>query len=77
MTSKPLDKRAMAVWRYYRKLINRAELARRLGLSPVSLHYWRVIPENRLKRVSKILGVPMEVLRPDLVDFLPDDPWET
>ena len=77
MANQNYDKRALAVWRYYRKLLNCAELARRLGISPVSIHYWRIVPEARLKRVSKILGVPMEVLRPDLADYLTEDPWET
>lgn len=76
MAKEKYDPRAAAVWSKYRELINRAELARRLGISNVSIHYWRVVPENRLMQVSKILGVSPETLRPDLSQFIPNDPWE-
>ena len=76
MAKENYDLRAVAVWAKYRELINRAELARRLGITGVSVHNWKIVPEQRLKKVSEILGVPMEVLRPDLDNFLPEDPWE-
>ena len=67
------DPRALAVWARYREIINRSELARRLGISPVSVHNWRVVPEARLKAVADIIGVQPERLRPDL--FPSDAPW--
>jgi len=76
MAKETYDLRAIAVWAKYRELINRAELARQLGISGVSVHNWKVVPEQRLQKVSDILGVAMETLRPDLVNFLPEDPWE-
>jgi hypothetical protein len=76
MAKETYDLRAVAVWARYRDLINRAELARQLGISGVSVHNWKIVPEQRLKKVSEILGVPMETLRPDLADFLTEDPWE-
>jgi len=68
------DPRAVAIWSRYRELINRAELARQIGISPVSIHNWRVVPEGRVHAVSKVLGVPADRLRPDLAPYL--DPWE-
>jgi len=71
------DPRALAVWSKYRVMVNRAELARRLGISGVSVHNWRVVPEHRLADVSHALGVPMDRLRPDLADNLPGpSPWD-
>lgn len=69
------DRRAVAIWRRYRKLINRAALARQLGITAVSIHMWTVVPEGRVVRVAQILGVEPEKLRPDLADFI-HDPWE-
>ena len=76
MSHETHNPRAIAVWAKYREIINRSELARRLGISSVSVHNWRVVPEPRLAKVSQILGVPMEVLRPDLAQFLVENPWE-
>jgi len=69
------DRRAVAVWGRYRRLINRAALARQLGISSVSIHQWTVVPENRVVSVARILGIEPERLRPDLADFI-HDPWE-
>jgi hypothetical protein len=74
--AKEADPRAVAVWSKYRELINRAELARRIGITSVSVHNWRVVPEGRLVAVSKVIGVPPERLRPDLAPYLSLDPWE-
>lgn len=73
MANEP-DPRAVSVWSRYREILNRSELARRLGISPVSVHNWRVVPEARLQAVADILGLPPERLRPDL--FPPTEaPW--
>lgn len=69
------DRRAVAVWRRYRKLINLAALARHLGITTSSVHLWTVVPEARVVRVAKIIGVEPEKLRPDIADFI-HDPWE-
>lgn len=73
--ARELDPRAIAVWTRYREILNRSELARRLGLSPVSVHNWKAVPITRLDAVSAATGIPAELLRPDL--FPADTPWET
>jgi hypothetical protein len=69
------NRRAELAWARYRDLLNRAELARRLGISPVSIHHWRVVPQARLAKVSQLLGVKPGRLRPDLYREKPE-PWD-
>lgn len=48
-----------------------ATLARELGVAEQSVHKWKQIPLERVFRVSAILRVPPESLRPD---FFAEDP---
>lgn len=41
-------------------------LAKQLGLSHVTLLRWKRIPYKRLADVSKVTGIPVDELRPDL-----------
>jgi transcriptional regulator with XRE-family HTH domain len=45
------------------------ELARALEVTPGAITQWAndKVPANRLFKVSKITGIPIEKLRPDLV----------
>ena len=45
---------------------NRAELARRLGLSRQAIAKWRRIPADQIIAVEAATGIPRETLRPDL-----------
>lgn len=71
--AKEPDLRAIEAWSYYREILNRSEIARRLGITPVAVHNWRVVPEARLQAVSDILGIPAKRLRPDLDPV--EAPW--
>lgn len=47
-----------------------AELARKLGLTRFAIHQWKLsgVPAERVPAVSRITGVPLHELRPDLFD---------
>lgn len=79
MRRKPDDPRAISAWSRYRKLLNLSALAREIGLSPVSVFNWRQVPENRVDVVSRVVGIPEHLLRPDLRKRQQDGllPWET
>lgn len=77
MSRKPDDPRAISAWSRYRKMLNLSALARELGISPVSVFNWRMVPDTRVEAVSRAVGIPVQQLRPDLrkrqADLLP---WE-
>lgn len=77
MSRKPDDPRALSAWARFRRVLNLSELARSLGLSPVSVFNWRLVPESRLDAVAAATGIPSSSLRPDLVakSHVPM-PWE-
>lgn len=72
--SRDFDHRAIAAWTRYRRMLNLSALARELGISPVSVASWPVVPETRLTAVAEAVGIPAEKLRPDLPGMMP---WET
>lgn len=41
-------------------------LARRLGLTRGAVAQWKEVPAERMGEISRITGIPMEVLRPDI-----------
>lgn len=43
-----------------------AVLAAHLGIKAPSIYSWRVIPPKRVRKISKITGIPESELRPDL-----------
>jgi DNA-binding transcriptional regulator YdaS (Cro superfamily) len=43
-----------------------AHLARELGVTKSAISQWKRVPAERLGDVSRITGIPMEILRPDL-----------
>lgn len=45
------------------------DLSERLGLSHVTLLRWKRVPDKRLTAVSKITGIPVDKLRPDLAQL--------
>lgn len=44
-----------------------AAVARDLGVSPQSINKWRKIPNRHASRVAILAGLPLAVVRPDLV----------
>lgn len=58
-------------WTAAKKNRNMTELAEQIKISRQALYTWKRVPEHRLKLVSRLTGVPREVLRPDLYV----DPW--
>lgn len=44
----------------------KAELARRLGITPQAIAYWKQIPADRIIDIETITGVDRKKLRPDL-----------
>lgn len=67
--NEPTD--AKAAWAYYRKIVNMAALAKRLGVSRGLIAHWTVVPDKYLATVSRVTGIPQRQLRPDVLD----DPW--
>lgn len=57
---------AKAAWAMLRKPEYTPLLASALGLSKPAVSKWKHVPEDRLDTVATILGIPREVLRPDL-----------
>lgn len=57
---------ARDAWARYRRPEYTAPLARALGTSKAAISKWKQVPESRLDVVSVVLGVPKELLRPDL-----------
>lgn len=47
---------------------NISELCRSLGIIPSSLGNWRKVPAARAPEITRLWGVPLHVLRPDLFD---------
>jgi DNA-binding transcriptional regulator YdaS (Cro superfamily) len=45
-------------------------LAEKLGITLQAVVQWRRVPPARLSEVSKITGIPMKELRPDLAELL-------
>lgn len=47
---------------------SKAELAKRLGISRQALNAWRVkkVPAERALEFSKVTGLPLPLVRPDL-----------
>lgn len=78
MSRTPDDPRAISAWSRYRKMLNLSAVARELGISPVSVFNWRVVPETRLDAVSRAVGIPAQKLRPDIRERQASAmPWET
>lgn len=48
-------------------------LADRLGVTPGAITQWRRVPINHVALVSKITGIPREVLRPDVFEERDDE----
>ncbi len=46
-------------------------LARALGIASASVAEWRRVPPGRVPAVSRITGIPLHELRPDLFDAPP------
>lgn len=62
----PYPESAKVAWRKYRRPEYVAPLALALGTSKAAISKWKQVPESRLDVVSAMLGVPKELLRPDL-----------
>lgn len=60
---------ARYAWARHRKREHTALLAKQLGISKAAVSKWTHIPEDRLDKVSEILGIPRALLRPDLPDM--------
>lgn len=58
-------------WKESRGGINLSWLAEQIGLTPAAVSAWSKVPAERVVRISNLLGVPRERLRPDLYQ----DPW--
>jgi DNA-binding transcriptional regulator YdaS (Cro superfamily) len=43
-----------------------ARLAREIGVTRGAVAQWKRVPAERLGQVSKVTGIPMKQLRPDL-----------
>jgi hypothetical protein len=41
-------------------------LARKIGVTRGAIAQWDKVPAERMKDVSRVTGIPMEVLRPDI-----------
>jgi len=49
-----------------RERMSGTELARRLGITRSAISQWDKVPAERIGEVSRITGLPPQVLRPDL-----------
>lgn len=51
--------------------MNLSELAKAVGVDKATATRWaqRHIPPERVKEISVVTGIPVEVLRPDLADI--------
>lgn len=45
-----------------------ARLAREIGITRGAVAQWTKVPAERLGDVSRVTGIPMNVLRPDLFE---------
>lgn len=43
-----------------------SDLARELGVTPGAIKQWNEVPAARMGDVSRVTGIPMEELRPDI-----------
>lgn len=46
-----------------------ANLARKLSINHAAIVRWKRVPDKRLAAVSKITGIPVDKLRPDLAQL--------
>lgn len=46
--------------------ISMARLAREIGVTRGAVAQWKRVPAERLGEVTRVTGIPMELLRPDL-----------
>lgn len=44
----------------------RIELAKALNINPAAISQWERVPSGRVGKISRITGIPLEELRPDL-----------
>lgn len=45
------------------------KLSNALGLTPSAIKQWVVIPAERMADVSRLTGIPMDELRPDIFEI--------
>lgn len=46
-----------------------SNFSKQLGISHVAVRKWKRVPDKRLAAVSKITGIPVDKLRPDLAQL--------
>jgi pyruvate kinase len=46
----------------------KSALAKALKIAPAAISQWKTVPADRIFDVSRFTGLPIEKLRPDLVD---------
>jgi len=44
------------------------ELAQALGVTPSAIYQWRRVPAERVRDVSRVTGIPLWELRPDIFE---------
>ncbi|MGW9230592.1 YdaS family helix-turn-helix protein [Pseudorhizobium sp. NPDC055634] len=54
------------------KVKSLAALARDLGVTRGALAQWDRVPAERVVEVSRLTGIPRQILRPDLYEELPE-----
>lgn len=51
-----------------------SQLAKSLNITPGAIAQWQVVPAERMGEVSRITGIPMEELRPDIFGLAAKEP---
>ena len=64
----PNDSRVLACQLAISRAGGLTELGRIFGVTPQAIYKWEIVPIEHCRRVARLSGIPVHVLRPDVFD---------